>query len=161
MRIGVWLLALWMTGLLTGCKSDKKGDEDKDIANLPKEEQLMEYNRQTMQTLPMPMDEGVVMQRVAVEDSMEVYYYSIDQKHVNRSLVEQNVGRFQEHPEDLLDMTDANVKTMIALLYELRMGLEYRYVFSDDKDTVSIIYPRKTLRNLYAVELLRQAGEEE
>ena len=155
-----YLLTVIMTALLlSGCKGAKEPDQDKGISSLPKEEQLNEYNKQTMSSLPMPLAEGIVMQKVAREDSMEVYYYSINQKIVDRSLVEENVKYYQVHPEELLDMADPDVETMVGLLYELRMGLEYRYVFSDDKDTVSVLYPRETLRNFYALELLKQAAQ--
>ena len=154
-----YLLAVMMISalLLSGCKGAKKQNGDKDISNLPKEEQLKEYNKQTMRSLPMPLAEGIVMQKVEWEDSMEVYYYSINQKIVDRSLVMENAKHFQTHPEELLNMGDPDVETMVGLLYELRMGLEYRYVFSDDKDTVSVVYPREALRNFYAVDLLKQA----
>ena len=156
-----YLLAVMMISalLLSGCKGANEQNGEKDISNLPKEEQLKEYNKQTMRSLPMPLAEGIIMQKVEQEDSMEVYYYSINQKIVDRSLVMENAKHFQAHPEELLNMGDPDVETMVGLLYELRMGLEYRYVFSDDKDTVSVVYPRETLRNFYAVELLKQATQ--
>lgn len=160
MRIATFVkLLLLIAFILVGCKGQTKVDDGDDIANLPKEEQLIEYNKQTMRNLPLQVDSGVVMQKVWVEDSIEVYLYTIDQNIVERKLVEQNVEYLQAHPEDLLDMADNHVATMVALLYELRMGLEYRYLFSEDKDSISIVYPRKTLRNLYAVDLLRQAAQ--
>ena len=121
-------------------------------------ERLMEiYNQQTKLKLPLTVDKGVVFTQVNVEDGMEVYTYELQEGECDIALVRSNAKELQEHPELMLNMSDPDVEALVSLLYDLKMGLEYRYIIPDTDEHIVVHYSREQLRNLYAGSLLNKA----
>ena len=106
------------------------------------------FNRQSQSELPLKVAEGITMTHVAIEGSNEIYQYEVDGGIFDIKTLQENAKRLKDHPEEMLNIKDANIQILVSLLCDLNMGLGYRYNVKGSDQPLEIIYTPEQLHQL-------------
>lgn len=124
----------------------KSGKFDEDEIAL---ESLREQARQTNQSCPMKIDDGIVLNSVFLDESNFVYLYTVD---TDIADLEEQKDAVKQGMKEELNPSDLTLKALVQLCVKCDKGFLYRYTDGVSEDKVDIVFGVDELKEMFDIQ---------